>query len=71
MTSTSSAMSIAFFWPGIILFFILFCVSFIGLRYYARMKQSRSILFWIIGIVGVFIMTYILTLILLTVTNLI
>jgi len=51
----------SFFWPGIIAFLILLGLSLVGLGYYARSKQSRSLMFWVVGIVICIVVSYIIT----------
>lgn len=47
------------FWPGIIAFLVLLGLSLVGLWYYARSKQSRSPLLWIVGIVVCVVVAYV------------
>ncbi|MBC7075585.1 MAG: hypothetical protein H5T98_05865 [Syntrophomonadaceae bacterium] len=51
LSSRSMAVTASVFWPGIIVFLILLGLSLAGLWYYARSKQNRSLLFWVLGIV--------------------
>ena len=61
LSSDSMAVTASVFWPGIIAFLILLGLSLIGLWYYARSKQNRSPLFWIVGVVICIVVSYILT----------
>ena len=56
---SNSTIILAVFWPGIIAFLILLGLSLAGLWYYARSKQNRSPLFWIVGIVVCVAVAYI------------
>jgi|GEM_PF-968918 len=61
LSSHSIAVTTSVFWPGIVTFLILLCLSLVGLWYYAHFKQSYSQLFWIIGIVVCTVASYIIT----------
>jgi len=56
------AVTASVFWPGIVVFLILLGLSVTGLGYYARYKQykqSRSLLFWVVGIAICVVAAYI------------
>jgi len=59
LPSRSTAFSASVFWPGIIAFLVLLGLSLTGLRFYARSKQSRSPLLWIVGIVVCVVVAYV------------
>lgn len=59
LSSRSIAVTASIFWPGIIAFLILLGLSLVGLWYYARCKQSRTSMFWIVGIVICVVASYI------------
>jgi len=66
LSARSIAVTASVFWPGIIAFLILLGLSLVGLWYYARSKQSRTSMFWIVGIaactvVAFLIATFIIT----------
>jgi high-affinity Fe2+/Pb2+ permease len=53
------AVTVSVFWPGIIAFLILLGLFLTGLVFYARSKQSRSPLLWIVGIVVCVVVAYV------------
>lgn len=53
------AVTASVFWPGIIVFLILLGLSLAGLWHYARSKQSRSPMFWVVGIVVCVVVAYV------------
>jgi len=59
LSSRSIAFSASVFWPGIIAFLVLLGLSLTGLMFYARSKQSRSPLLWIVGIVVCVVVAYV------------
>jgi hypothetical protein len=58
LTPRSMAVTAAVFRPGIIAFLVLLGLSLLGLWYYARSKQNRSPLFWIVGIAACIIIAF-------------